>query len=84
MKVTDLTVIEGIGPKIASLLNKAGIKTFTDLSKAKVTTLKTVLADAGNRFKMHNPTSWPKQAKLAASNKWTALKTLQAKLNGGK
>ena len=78
-----LTKIEGIGPKIAGLLNAAGIVTFADLGKAKVTTLRTILADAGSRFKMHNPSTWAKQAKLAAKGNWDALKTLQDKLNGG-
>lgn len=79
----DLKKIEGIGPKIAQLLNDAGIVTFADLSKAKVKMLKEVLTNAGSRYKMHNPTTWPKQAKLAASGKWDALKKLQDELNGG-
>ncbi len=80
----DLKKIEGIGPKIAEHLNKGGIKTFADLGKAKQATLKGILAAAGPRYKMHNPGSWPKQAKLAAKGNWTELKALQDKLNGGK
>ncbi|MEL6864915.1 MAG: DUF4332 domain-containing protein [Bacteroidota bacterium] len=80
----DLKKIEGIGPKIASLLNAAGIVTFADLSKATQKTLKAVLTEAGNRFKMHDPTTWPKQAKLAAQGKWDELKKLQDELNGGR
>lgn len=80
----DLKKIEGIGPKIAEHLNKGGIRTFADLGKAKQTTLKEILAAAGPRYKMHNPGSWPKQAKLAAKGNWNALKVLQDKLNGGK
>ena len=82
--VTKLTKIEGIGPKIQTLLNKAGIKTFTDLSKAKVTTLRTILKDAGNRFQMHDPSTWAKQAKLAAKGNWDKLNTLQDELKGGR
>lgn len=81
--VDDLKKIEGIGPKIAQLLNAAGIVTFADLSKAKVKTLKEVLTNAGPRYKMHNPSTWAKQAKLAAAGKWDALKKLQDELNGG-
>ena len=80
----DLKKIEGIGPKIAEHLNKAGIHTFADLGKAKQTTLKEILAAAGPRYKMHNPGSWPKQSKLAAKGKWNELKALQDKLDGGK
>ena len=80
----DLKKIEGIGPKIAGLLVEAGIKTFADLSKAKVTTLREVLQNAGSRFKMHDPSTWAQQAKLAAKGAWDELKTLQDKLNGGR
>ena len=81
---TKLTMVEGIGPKIQTLLNKAGIKTFTDLSTAKVTTLKNILKDAGSRFTMHDPSTWAKQAKMAAKGNWDQLKTLQDKLKGGR
>ena len=80
----DLKKIEGIGPKIAQLLNEKGIYTFEDLSKAKKATLTAVLADAGSRFKMHDPTTWPKQAKLAAGGEWDKLTKLQDELKGGK
>jgi len=80
----DLKKIEGIGPKIAEHLNKGGIHTFADLGKAKQATLKGILAAAGPRYKMHNPGSWPKQAKLAAKGNWNALKVLQDELNGGR
>lgn len=82
-KADDLKKIEGIGPKIASLLNEAGIITFADLAAAKQTALKAVLTAAGPRFKMHKPTTWAKQAKLAAKGEWTKLKKLQDELNGG-
>jgi len=83
VKADDLTKIEGIGPKIAGLLKADGIKTFADLGKAKQAQLKAVLAAAGPRFKMHKPTTWPKQAKLAAAGKWEVLAKLQDELNGG-
>ncbi|MFT5165902.1 MAG: putative flap endonuclease-1-like 5' DNA nuclease [Saprospiraceae bacterium] len=83
-KADDLKKIEGVGVKIASLLNAAGIVTFADLGKAKQTTLKEILANAGTRFQMHDPKTWPKQAKLAAKGDWATLKTLQDELNGGK
>ena len=83
--VTDkLTKIEGIGPKIEKLLQAAGVVTFADLSKATQKTLKAVLAEAGSRYKMQDPTSWPKQAKLAANGEWETLKKLQGELKGGR
>ena len=83
-KTDNLKKIEGIGPKIAELLAKAGIKTFADLSATKKSTLKGILKDAGSRYKMHDPTTWPSQAKLAAKGKWAKLEALQAQLKGGK
>ncbi len=80
----NLTKIEGIGPKIAGLLNAAGINTFSELGKASIKTLKGILDAAGPRYKMHNPGSWPKQSKLAAGGKWDALKKLQDELDGGR
>ena len=80
----DLTKIEGIGPKIAKLLEAEGIVTFKDLSKATAKKLKGILDAAGPKFQMHNPTSWPKQAKLAAAGSWEDLKTLQNELTAGK
>lgn len=80
----DLKKIEGIGPKIASILTEKGIGTFVKLSKSSVKVLEGILKDAGPRFSMHKPGSWPKQAKLAADGKWDQLKKLQDKLDGGK
>ncbi|MEY4541382.1 MAG: hypothetical protein RLZZ306_3139 [Bacteroidota bacterium] len=83
-KPDDLTKIEGIGPKIASLLKTDGIETFEKLSKSSEKTLKGILEKAGSRFQMHNPSTWASQAKIAAKGDWKALKKLQDELNGGK
>ncbi len=83
-KKDDLKKIEGIGPKIASILNEKGFGTFEKLSKASVKVLEGILKEAGPRYTMHKPGSWPKQAKLASADKWDELKKLQDKLDGGK
>jgi predicted flap endonuclease-1-like 5' DNA nuclease len=80
----DLTKIEGIGPKIAQLLQQGGIATFEALAKAKKAELKKILDAAGTRYQMHDPTTWPQQAKLAANGDWDKLATLQKELKGGK
>jgi len=80
----DLVKIEGIGKKIAALLKKQGIITYKELSKSTVKNLKAILEAAGNQYSMHNPASWPKQAKLAAAGKWEELQVLQDQLKGGK
>lgn len=80
----DLKKIEGIGPKIAELLNAAGVHTYADLAETSVDKIKEVLEEAGSRYKMHDPTTWPEQAKMAADGNWDELKTLQDNLKGGK
>ena len=83
-KPDDLTKIEGIGSKIASLLKTEGIETFEMLSKNSEKTLKAILVKAGPRFQMHNPSKWANQAKIATKGDWKALKKMQDELNGGK
>ena len=83
-KKDDLTKIEGIGKKIAEILTASGIASFEILSKATAKKLRTVLDEAGKKFKTHDPTTWPKQAKLAAAGKWAELKKLQSQLKSGK
>tara|TARA_R110002051_G_scaffold86498_2_gene152371 strand:+ start:39434 stop:40135 length:702 start_codon:yes stop_codon:yes gene_type:complete len=83
-KKDDLKKIEGVGPKIASILTENGYGTFELLSKATVKSLEGILKSAGPRYTMHKPGTWPKQAKLAAAGDWDKLKTLQDKLDGGK
>ncbi len=83
-KPDKLTKIEGIGPKINEHLNAAGIITFADLAGAPIAKLKEILENAGTRFKMHSPDTWPQQAKLAADGKWDELDKLQDELDGGR
>jgi len=80
----DLKKVEGIGPKIAELLNNAGINTFSQLGATEVDRLKEILAEAGSRYAAHNPSTWPKQAQMAADGKWDELKAWQDELDGGK
>jgi large subunit ribosomal protein L27 len=80
----DFKKIEGIGPKIASLITDAGITTFEALSKTDADKIREILEAAGSRYKMHDPTTWPQQSALAAEGKWDELKEVQEKLKGGK
>ena len=79
----DLTVVEGIGPKINELFNNAGVSTFAQLAQQTIPQMQKVLDDAGARYKLAKPGTWAQQAALAAENKWAELKTLQEKLTGG-
>lgn len=84
VKQDDLKIIEGIGPKIADLFIEAGIDTWEKLANTPSTKLKDILMEAGPRYQMHDPTTWPKQARLAADGKWDELQTLQDQLDAGK
>ncbi len=59
---SELLVIDGIGPKAATILAAAGITTLAELAAADVDHLRTVLAAAGTRYRSLNPSSWPEQA----------------------
>jgi capsular exopolysaccharide synthesis family protein len=76
----DLKIIEGIGPKVVTLLKEYGIETFSQLAEIPVEELSEIL-DAAN-LHMMNPASWPQQAKLAAAGEWEALQEFQEALKG--
>jgi hypothetical protein len=78
----DFSRIEGIGPKINTVLHEAGITTYSQLSKTKVSRLQEILSEAGlSRF---NPETWPEQSALATKGDWDGLASLQDKLQGGR
>lgn len=81
--VDDLTIVEGIGPKIDELLHQAGIDTFARLARARIDELQAILDGGGAHFRLANPGTWPQQAALAADNRWHELKRLQDELIGG-
>ncbi len=80
----DLKIIEGIGPKIESVLKDAGIYSFRQLSQKNAEQISEILANSDSRFLVHDPTTWPRQAELAANGDWDRLKAWQDELNGGR
>jgi small subunit ribosomal protein S2 len=82
-KADDLTKIEGIGPKAAEALVNAGVETYAKLAKAKADKIKEILTETSSRMAHLDPTSWPKQAKMAADGKWDELKEWQDNTKGG-
>ncbi len=83
LKPDDLKLIEGIGPKIASILAGCDITTFAQLAETDVSRLKEIIAQAGLTA-LADPTTWPQQAALAAAGKMDELETLQGQLKGGR
>ncbi len=82
-KSDDLTKIEGIGPKAAEAIVSAGIISYADLAVAKSDKIKEIITEASSRMAHLDPTSWPKQAKMAADGKWDELKEWQENTKGG-
>ena len=80
----DLILIEGIGPKINELLNKAGIVSFAQLAATSLQRLNQILDAAGPRFRLADPQTWPEQAALARDGKWEAFQALQGTLKAGR
>lgn len=79
----DLKLVEGIGPKISSVLADAGITTFAQLASMSAEALRKILDDAGMGA-IHDTTTWPQQAALAAAGNWDVLGELQNQLRGGR
>jgi len=78
----DLTLVEGIGPKIAELLLDAGIDSFALLSGTHPEKIKRLLEENG--LGGHDPSTWPDQAQLAAAGDWDKLREWQDFLIGGR
>lgn len=82
MSPDDLTRLEGIGPKVASILNGIGITTFEALANADAARVEQALDEAG--LQMMDPEGWIDQARLAAKGDTEGLKKLQDELEGGR
>jgi len=78
----DLTLIEGIGPKISGVLNSAGITTFNQLAATDTARLQEILDQ--NELRLADPQTWPEQAGLAAAGDKEGLEALQERLKGGR
>ncbi|MGL5826956.1 MAG: hypothetical protein ACRCYU_19410 [Nocardioides sp.] len=84
VKLDDLKVVEGIGPAIEKLCHARGIDSWRKLQDTPVAELRSMLEEAGARFRMHDPASWPRQAGMLADGEWAEFKTLTDELSGGR
>jgi hypothetical protein len=78
----ELVKIEGIGPKVAKVLNAAGITTFEALAHTNATDVQKILSAAG--LQIMSPEGWIEQADLAAKGDWAGFEKLQSELKGGR
>ena len=79
----DLTKVEGIGPRVAELLNHAGIVSYRELAASSPERIKEILDQAGGMMANMDPATWPDQAQLASAGEWDKLKEWQDELDGG-
>jgi predicted flap endonuclease-1-like 5' DNA nuclease len=77
----DFRIVEGIGPKVTSILHENGIVTFKDLAGMSYDALKALMISS--KQYLANPTNWARQAKLAAEGKMAELDALKATLKRG-
>lgn len=80
----DLKIIEGIGPKVEQLLKAAGIANWDKLAIQTESSLRAILENAGQIYQTMDPSTWPKQAKMASESNWEELRVLQSELRGGR
>lgn len=73
----NFQLIEWIGPAIEKVLHKYGVKSYKDMVDEDVEWLEEILAAAGSKYKIHNPATWPDQARLAMQKKWKELEEYQ-------
>ncbi len=73
-KVDDLTQINGIGPRIASILNDGGITSYAQLEHANGGDLRQIIA-VGGTLPPSSIDSWPTQASYASRGDWSGLAT---------
>lgn len=78
----DLTVIEGIGPRIQEILNQVGIINYKDLIYRDPEELRELLAEYHVTAPV-DPSTWPEQARLAEQGDWEALRALKERLVAG-
>ena len=83
-KLEDLKIVEGIGPKLEEYLKSEGIANLAVMAQSNPDDIKSVLDKEGERFRLADPTTWPKQAQMAVDGHWDRLKEYQDFLQGGK
>lgn len=83
-KHEDLEIIEGIGPKVAKVLNAAQIFSFAQVASMTPEAIRNVLDAAGDQFKMLPTDTWPKQAAMARDGKMTELEAYKKYLDNGR
>ena len=71
----DLSILDGVGPKYADALKASGVTTFAQLSEMTPEAIEETLTKANEPLIAgHTAATWPRQAKLAGAQDWSALR----------
>jgi predicted flap endonuclease-1-like 5' DNA nuclease/uncharacterized membrane protein len=70
----DLTQLSGIGPRIASILSRGGVTTYSQLEQMSPDELREIIA-LGGALPPASLGSWPAQASYAVRGDWSGLAT---------
>jgi chromosome segregation ATPase len=79
----DLTLVEGIGPKIEEVLLQARVDSHSKLAMSSVEDIERILDRAGPQFKIANPGTWPRQAAMIVRGDFAELRRWQDELIAG-
>jgi len=69
----DLDVLPGVGPSVKSAMNKKGISTFSQLSRAKDAILTEIKENAGRRFAQFDINFWKESAAKAHAGEFDKI-----------
>ena len=70
----DLTAITGIGPKLASVLQKKGITSYAALAAMTADEIKARLLTEGSGYARYNTSGWPAAAKQLDKRKTRVIR----------
>jgi predicted flap endonuclease-1-like 5' DNA nuclease len=74
----DLTQLNGIGPRISSILADGGVTTYEELEHTDTSELRKIIAQGG-ALPPSSLDSWPTQASYAARGDWQGLASYNRK-----
>lgn len=81
----DLSTLDGIGPKVSTVLRLAGITSFSRLASTDIDKIREILeAENPNLLRLTDPSTWSEQARMAADGDWEALSALQNDLKNAR
>ena len=74
----DLAQLNGIGPRIASILNAGGVTTYAELERTSTEHLREIISASG-ALPPPSLDTWPTQASYAVRGDWEGLATYNAR-----